>query len=153
MEHFVGGDEVTKTEKSNLVMRRKGYKHLSTDCTNSVKSKMPIAKRRSVTIDQFVWDAINDLRAVAIKSGFDLNFTTALNLMAEYGIIKMQESLDKEDTDPKLLQVADRYLNYSELREHGILDDWKDFQEFREWKETRKNEKLMIEEKVNELPR
>lgn len=134
-----------------LTQNRKGYKHQLTTGANRNVVKMPIARRRSVTIDKFVWEAINDLRASGLKSGYDFDFTTVLNLVAEYGIVKMLERPTAEEKlDPKLFEVFEKYSNYSELRESGLLDDWKDLQEFKEWKQSQQNTKPIIKPIIEE---
>jgi hypothetical protein len=146
-----------KTSICNLVQqnskRRKGFIHHSVNNSDGVQSKLPVAKRRSVAIDQTVWDGINDLRASALKSNFEIDFTTALNLLAECGMLKIQENDNSGGTDSKVMEIMNKYLDYEELQESGILDDWQNFQEFREWKQNKEKTKLEIKNKEETVPR
>lgn len=95
---------------------------------------MPPSKRRSITVDQYVEETINAFRAGAIVVGLAYDFTTVINAFAEYGLRKAQENAE----DPLFKEVVSRYANYDELKEHGIVDEWVNFQEYKKYKETRK---------------
>jgi hypothetical protein len=95
---------------------------------------MPIAKRRSITVDQFVEDSINLFRASAAMNGLTFDFTTLINTFAEFGIRKARENTK----DPLLEETLSKYASYDELREHGIVDEWVDFQEYKKYKEAKK---------------
>ncbi len=99
---------------------------------------MPVAKRRSVTMDTFVESSINTFRAGAMLKGLNYDFTTLINAFAEYGLLKARENTN----DLMLVQVLQKYLDYDELREHGLVDEWKDFQEFKDFKQKQKNKSL-----------
>jgi hypothetical protein len=97
---------------------------------------MPVSRRRSVSIDQFVESSINSFRAGAITHGYDCDFTTMINAFAEYGLRKAQENR----SDPILTQVFKKYFDYDELKEYGLVDEWKDLQEFKEFRRKKAQE-------------
>jgi len=95
---------------------------------------MPMVKRRTVSFDEFVQNGINLLRGYAMIKGFDIDFTTVINLLAEYGLRKMYETAqESEIEDPLLQQVFTKYLDYDELKKWGIIDEWKDLKEYMEF--------------------
>lgn len=96
---------------------------------------MPVVRRRSVSIDKFVEETINSFRAGAVVRGLDWDFTTLINAFAEFGLRKAMENTD----DPKFKEVLSKYLTYDELQGAGLVDEWKDFQEFREFKRKQQN--------------
>lgn len=97
-------------------------------------SKMPIAKRRSITVDEYVEKSINAFRAGAVITGLSYDFTTLINAFAEYGVRKVQENVE----DPLFREVFSKYASYDELQEYGIVDEWINFQEYKKYKETQK---------------
>lgn len=107
----------------------KGDSNLSVEA-----SKMPVAKRRSITVDQFVEESINAFRAGAVMAGLSYDFTTLINAFAEYGVRKVRENTQ----DPLFREVFSRYASYDELQEHGIVDEWINFQEYKKLKETQR---------------
>lgn len=96
---------------------------------------MPVVRRRTVSIDQFVEETINAFRAGAVIKGLNYDFTTLINTFAEFGIRKVIEN----SNDPKFKEVLSKYLNYDEIQEFGLVDEWKDFQEFKEFKRKQQN--------------
>lgn len=109
---------------------------------------MPIAKRRSISVDKFVDDAVNDLRASAIRRGLDVNYTTAFNMFAEYGILKMKEMTTSPDA--LFIQVFNKYWNYDEMKEYGLWDEWTSFQEYKEWKQKQQEKAIQQSNEPNE---
>jgi hypothetical protein len=96
--------------------------------------QLPPSKRRSITVDQYVEETINAFRAGAIVVGLDYDFTTVINAFAEYGLRKAMENAE----DPLFKEVVSRYANYDELKEHGIVDEWINFQEYKKYKENKR---------------
>ena len=90
---------------------------------------MPVTKRRTISLDAFVEQNINKFRANALINNVELDFTLMINLFAEYGIRKIEEL----PNDPLMLEVATKYVQYSELQESGIIDTWKDKQDVKAW--------------------
>jgi hypothetical protein len=68
-------------------------------------------------------------------------------------MLKIQENNNSGNTDSKVMEIINKYLDYEELQESGILDDWQNFQEFREWKQNKEKTKLELAEKEKSLPR
>lgn len=98
---------------------------------------LPVAKRRTVSIDKYVFDSTNALRSIFIANNLEMDFTTALNVFAEIGIRKIrEEGIDK----PTTVQVLKKYLAYDELKEYAIVDEWKDYMEFKQFKEQKKKQ-------------
>lgn len=91
---------------------------------------MPIVKRRTITLDEYVDQFINTIRGVSIMQGNEMDYTTMINFFAEYGIRKLLEN----SNDPLAKEVAKKYTEYDELKEYSFYDSWKDFDELREFK-------------------
>lgn len=114
-------------KKKALIVR--GDSHLGVEA-----SKMPVAKRRSITVNQYVEQSINAFRAGAVMVGLSYDFTTLINAFAEYGVRKARENTE----DPLFKEVFSKYASYDELQEHGIVDEWINFQEYKKFKETQR---------------
>jgi len=98
---------------------------------------MPIAKRRSVSVDKFVDDLVDSFRSVALMNKNEMGYTTTLNLFAEFGI-KCSRLLGKyKELEEMFSEVLGKYSAYDELKEQALLDEWKDWQEYKEWKKNR----------------
>ena len=118
-------------------MKNTRFKSTGDENLDGKEIKMPIARRRSVSIDEFVEENISVLRASAIIKGLTYDFTTLINAFAEYGLRKALEN----PADALFKGVLSKYLNYDELQECGLMDEWKDFQEFKEFKRKQKKQK------------
>lgn len=94
--------------------------------------------RRSVTIDPELNARISQLRALCLQHGMDLDYTTALNLLAELGERWLETSSKSQREGLK--QVWDKYLDYEKF-ENSVIDDWMEFEEFRKWKLKAKQER------------
>lgn len=87
--------------------------------------------RRSVTVDPQLNERISQLRALCLQHGMDIDYTTALNLLAELGERWLERSSRAERES--LREIWDKYLDYDEFEE-SVIDDWMEFEEFRKWK-------------------
>lgn len=113
---------------------RKTYKGAQHHNMTIGDETIPIARRRSISVDKFVDDALNNFRASAIRRSIEMDYTMVFNAFAEYGILQMLKT-STDTIDPIFIQVFKKYMDYDELKESGLLDEWKDFQEFKEWKQ------------------
>jgi hypothetical protein len=93
--------------------------------------------RRSVTVNPDLNLRISQLRALCLQNGMDLDYTSALNLLAELGErwLEISTKADRE----KYREVWSKYVDFDRF-ERFIISDWKEYEEFRKWKLKAKEE-------------
>jgi len=69
--------------------------------------------------------------AAATRHRINLDYTKALNLLAELGERWLETS--KPEDREKYRDVWEKYLDYGEFEE-SVMDDWVELEEFRQWK-------------------
>ncbi len=89
------------------------------------------AERRSVTMRPEVDTKVRDMIASATRYKVNLDYTKALNLLAELGGSWLENSSPEERR--KSRDVISKYLDY-EVFENSVLDEWAELGEFRRWK-------------------
>ena len=99
------------------------------------KVKGPETIRRSVTIRPELDNRIRDLVAACTRHRINLDYTKALNLLAELGENWLEGS-DVEDRE-KYRDLFQKYLDYDFLEESEVLADWYELEEFRKWKQSK----------------
>jgi hypothetical protein len=87
--------------------------------------------RRSVTVQPDLNDRIGQLRAMCLQNRINLDYTAALNLLAELGERWLETSTREQRETYR--DVWARYMSYDEF-ENSVIDDWKELEEFRKWK-------------------
>jgi len=90
--------------------------------------------RRSVTIRPEVDTQVRDMISAATRYRTSLDYTKAINLLAELGGDWLQNS--SPDERRKFREVISKYLDYDAFEE-SILDEWAELGEFRRWKEAK----------------
>lgn len=96
---------------------------------------MPVAARRSVSIDQFVHENINSWRAALLQQRkIEMDYTTALNIFAEFAIRILQQPLSEQHQN-FWNEVTKKYSEYPELHGAAIQDLWQEYEQFMKWKQ------------------
>lgn len=88
--------------------------------------------RRSVTVRPDLNARVREFVAACIRHGIDFDYTKALNLFAELGVKWLDESNHSERA--KLSDVWSSYLDYQKLESSEALNDWREYDEFEQWK-------------------
>jgi hypothetical protein len=88
--------------------------------------------RRSVTVRPELNTRLREFVAACLRAGIDLDYTKALNLFAELGE-KWLESSNHSERE-KLQNVWAAYVDYQKLEASEALNDWREYDEFRQWK-------------------
>ena len=91
--------------------------------------------RRSVTIRPELDNRVRDLVAACTRHRINLDYTKALNLLAELGENWLEGS-DAEDRE-KYRDLFQKYLDYGFLEESEVFADWYELEEFRKWKQSK----------------
>lgn len=84
-----------------------------------------------MTIQPNLNDRISQLRATCLQHGIDLDYTAALNLLAELGERWLEKSSRLERENQR--DVWSKYLDYDKFEEL-VFDDWEELEEFRKWR-------------------
>jgi len=66
-----------------------------------------------------------------MSKGLNLNYTTALNFLSNYG----DEKLQKGGWDKLAFEILKEHFESDELKESALLDEWTDLQEYKKWQE------------------
>lgn len=103
--------------------------------------------RRSVTVNPDLNVRISQLRALCLQKGMDLDYTAALNLLAELGERWLETSTKAERE--KYRDIWMKYLDFGKF-EKSVISDWMEYEEFRKWK---LKAKQGMPEQTNELAR
>lgn len=101
--------------------------------------KEPSAGRRSVTMRPEVDRKVRDLMASATRYKTNLDYTKALNLLAELGGSWLENSNSEERQ--KFRAVISKYIDY-DVFENSVLDEWAEIGEFRRWKDAKARREL-----------
>lgn len=88
--------------------------------------------RRSVTIRPSVDTRVRDLIAACARYRISMDYTSALNLLAELGENWLENSTRKDRKEAE--EIWSRYLDYEKF-EKSVVSDWVELEEFRQWKE------------------
>ncbi len=80
--------------------------------------------RRTITVDDTVNQMVNHIRATLLEKNMELDFTTAINLFAEYGIRCFLNSTSERHDD--LEYVLKKYTDNDNLKMAVIGDQVQD---------------------------
>jgi hypothetical protein len=114
-----------------------GDNHLSSYIGEKVKEIG--AGRRSVTVRPEVDTRVRDMMASATRYKANLDYTKALNLLAELGGIWLESSNPEERERRR--DVINKYIDFN-VFERSVLDEWAELGEFRRWKAVKARREL-----------
>jgi hypothetical protein len=106
-----------------------GDNHLASRGGEKVKETS--ADRRSVTMRPEVDMKVRDMMASSTRYKATLDYTKALNLLAELGAGWLENSNPEERK--RFRDVISKYIDY-DVFENSVLDEWAELGEFRLWK-------------------
>jgi len=87
--------------------------------------------RRSITVRPEIDTKVRDMIAAATRYNTSLDYTKAINLLAELGGSWLETS--NPDERRRFREVVAKYLDY-DVFEKSVLDEWAELGEFRRWK-------------------
>lgn len=87
--------------------------------------------RRSITINPDLDLRVRDLQAACTRHRIDLDYTKALNMLAELGERWLEDSTP--EIREKSKEVLAKYLDYGKFQD-SVMEDWVEMEEFRQWK-------------------
>ena len=92
------------------------------------------ADRRSVVVKPEVDARVRDMIAAATRYRLNLDYTKALNLLAELGGKWLEDS--SPEGRKKFSDVIGKYLDF-DVFEKSVVDEWAELGEFRRWKKAK----------------